>query len=345
MIRFAWLQARTQALIAALVLVAVAIAAAITGVRLAHIYATTVAPCRVRGGCSPAVASFLSHDQAFGTALTDLVLITPALIGIFYGAPLLARELETGTFRLVWTQSITRTRWLATRLALVGLVSVAVAGLLSLTVTWWFRSTDLVSANRLDPSVFGERGIVLVGYAAFAFAVGVLAGAVVRHTLVAMAVTLAAYACARAAVTFWLRPNLFTAAHTTVPVSAAGELGFTATGAGPIGFYANRPNIPNAWVLSSKLVDASGRPAGSAAVSQFIRAHCPAIANPGRNAGGSPTAFRDCTTQLSGTFHLSVTYLPANRYWPLQWSETAIFVGLAALAVAASFWWIHRGVG
>ena len=38
----------------------------------------------------------------------------------FWGAPLVTRELEAGTHRLVWNQSVTRTRWLATKLGLIG---------------------------------------------------------------------------------------------------------------------------------------------------------------------------------------------------------------------------------
>ena len=59
-----------------------------------------------------------------------VVYVLPAIIGLFWGAPLVARELEAGTHRLVWNQSVTRTRWLGTKLAVVGLASVAAAGLL-----------------------------------------------------------------------------------------------------------------------------------------------------------------------------------------------------------------------
>ena len=74
-------------------------------------------------------AGFLSHDKFLRDLLGPLMLAVPALLGIFWGAPLVARELETGTYRLAWTQSVTRTRWLAVKVALVGLASVAVAGL------------------------------------------------------------------------------------------------------------------------------------------------------------------------------------------------------------------------
>ena len=86
------------------------------------------------------------------------MLVVPALIGMFWGAPLIARELETGTYRLAWTQGVTRKRWLAVKLGLVGLASMAVAGLLSLMVTWWSSPLDRVNA---DPfTLFDQRGIV-----------------------------------------------------------------------------------------------------------------------------------------------------------------------------------------
>ena len=85
------------------------------------------------------------------TWLGVLVIVVPGIIGIFWGAPLVARELETGTFRLAWTQSVTRTRWLAVKLAVVGLASMAVAGLLSLMVTWWASPLDRVNVEPVLP--------------------------------------------------------------------------------------------------------------------------------------------------------------------------------------------------
>ena len=110
MIRFTWLQFRAQAVVVAGALALLAIAA----------------------------AGLLHRDD--GTVrlwLGVLVLVAPGLIGMFWGAPLVAREFEEGTFRLAWTQSVTRTRWMAVKLAVVGLASMAAAGLLSLVVTWW----------------------------------------------------------------------------------------------------------------------------------------------------------------------------------------------------------------
>lgn len=104
----------------------------------------------------------------------------PGILGIFWGAPLLAREVETGTFRLAWTQSVTRTRWLAIKLAVIALTSMALAGLLALMLTWWASPIDTVNMNRFAPGVFDQRGIVAIGYAAFAFALGVTAGVLIE---------------------------------------------------------------------------------------------------------------------------------------------------------------------
>jgi hypothetical protein len=74
-----------------------------------------------------------------------------------------AREFETGAFRLAWTQGITRTRWLAIKLGLVGAFSMAAAGLLTLMVTWWSSPFDTATMDRLNPANFHSEGIVPVG--------------------------------------------------------------------------------------------------------------------------------------------------------------------------------------
>lgn len=141
---------------------------------LAHLYGTSVATCQAHGDCPAVTSAFLLNDRALQIALRFPIIVLPGLLGIFWGAALIARELETGTFRFAWTQGITRTRWMAVKLGVAGLASMAVTGLLSLLVTWWSSPLDTVSA---DPfGTFDERGLAPVGYAAFAFALGVTAG-------------------------------------------------------------------------------------------------------------------------------------------------------------------------
>jgi ABC-type transport system involved in multi-copper enzyme maturation permease subunit len=208
MIRFAWLQARTQTAVAVAALAAAAILAAITGPRLLHFYDANVATCQFSTDCASVTTVFLSSYRWMQVAAPAVLLVLPALIGAFWGAPLIARELETGTFRLAWTQSVTRQRWLAVKLGLTGLASMAVAGLLSLILTWWFSPIDRVQRNPLTPAMFGVRGITPIGYAAFAFALGVTAGVLIRRTVPAMAATIVVFTGVRLAFSLWVRPCL-----------------------------------------------------------------------------------------------------------------------------------------
>jgi hypothetical protein len=135
MIRLTWLQARTQTLVAASGLAIAAALLAISGPHLANLSDDIVRGCAVHHDCDVAKDVFLRHDASLRNWLGGLVLAVPGLIGVFWGTPLVARELESGTHRLVWTQSVSRTRWLAVKLGLVGLSAMVTAGLLSLAVT------------------------------------------------------------------------------------------------------------------------------------------------------------------------------------------------------------------
>ena len=193
MIRFTWLRFRAQALVALGALAVLAVVLLVTGIRLADAYDTAVAACKLHNDCAQALELFPSNGYLTASNLLHpLVIAVPCVLGMFWGAPLVAREFETGTYRLAWTQGSTRTRWLAVKLALVGAASMAVAGLLSLIVTWWSGPIAAAQAGaRIDPGIFSESGIAPVGYAAFAFAFGVTAGLLIRRTLPAIAVTLA----------------------------------------------------------------------------------------------------------------------------------------------------------
>jgi ABC-type transport system involved in multi-copper enzyme maturation permease subunit len=129
--------------------------------------------------------------------------VVPPLIGIFWGAPLIARELEAGTHRLVCNQSVTRTRWLATKLAVVGGAAAATVGLLSWAVTAWAHHIDHAKDDRITPLVYGARGIVPIGYAVFAVTLDLTLGMLIRRTVPAMAATLAVYVAAVLSMPWW----------------------------------------------------------------------------------------------------------------------------------------------
>ena len=325
MIRFTWLRFRTQAAVAVGALVILAIVLAVTGVQLAHAYDTTVATCKQRGDCAAVLSAFPSNtDLTLRNLLDALVVAVPGLIGMFWGAPLVARELETGTFRLAWTQGITRTRWLAVKIGLAGLASVLAAGLLSLMVTWWSSPIEKVNMDRITPDIFHASGITPVGYAAFAFSLGVTAGVLIRRTLPAMAITLALFAAIQI-VTPEVRAHLIAPVQTTAPLSIAS---LTATGSSNGGLWVQtQVNIPGAWILSSQIITPSGHPASS---------------EPATAACTNPTVQR-CDSYIEN-LHLrqTVTYQPANRYWALQWCETAIYLALAVILTGLCLWRIRR---
>lgn len=150
MIWLTWRQYRVQTLVALAALAALAIFLVVTGLQMRDLYDSTVAHCR--GDCETARNALVVEYQTLTYYVTSLLLAAPGITGVFWGAPLIARELETGTHRLVWNQSITRGRWILVKLGAVGLIAVAVTGVLSLLVTWWADPIDRVNLDRFTPS-------------------------------------------------------------------------------------------------------------------------------------------------------------------------------------------------
>jgi hypothetical protein len=350
MTRFAWLQSRTQFYTVAVVLVALAVLAAITGAQLAHLYTSLVAHCQ--SGCDFTTNQFLSHDQFLDRAFDILTMVTPALFGIFWGAPLLAREWETGTYRLAWTQSVTRSRWLITKLLLAGGATVVAAAALTLTITWWYTTFHGLDSNQYD--VFDRRDIVPVAYAAFAFAFGALMGGVIRRTVPAMAATLGGFVFARVAAAVWIRPHLVSRVHQVLSLAHAGpdqrvRFGIESHNGSALRLVADGSGPKNSWTLSSHLVTGSGHVPSSAELATFLHQTCPTLGLPpsGPQAGppivkGAPPGAQACFDQAAKTFHLVVTYVPARSYWALQWLETGVFLALAVLAGVGCYWWVTK---
>jgi hypothetical protein len=338
MIWLTWRQFRVQALTAAAALAAFAILLAATGPHLASLYAASgITGCH-GGTCGTAASDFLSR-----LAVTSpypvvyllgigLILVAPAIIGIFWGAPLIARELETRTFTLAWNQSITRTRWLAVKLALTGLAAMAVTEALSLIYGWWAdpigKAIGLLSGGggshpfegRFSSVIFATHGITPLGYAAFAFTLGTAVGALIRRAVPAMAVTLAIFAAAQVAMPLGVRPHLIPPDRTIASIASAGlDVGnLTATVV---------PGQPGAWLISSGAINAAGQPASNLP---------PACIG----SGPKPPDPGQCMESLG--YRETITYEPASRYWPLQGIETGIFGALALALAGFCFWRLGR---
>jgi hypothetical protein len=344
MIRLTLRQFRASALTVYAALAVIAVVLAVTGPRLTHFYDAHIAGCQTTANqCTGALLTFLSFYHAVQASLGPILLVLPALIGIFWGAPLLAHELETGTYRLAWTQSLTRGRWLAVKLGVTGLAAMAAAGLLSLMVTWWFSPIDQVNLNRFTPAMFGERGIVPIGYAAFAFAFGVTAGLLIRRTVPAMATTLVAFFGARVGMTYELRQHLMPPARASSPVELS-----TITGPAPPGLGSPSPAD---WVLSSHTVNAAGQVIGSPDFSFQRGPGGTWLAGVGRcpNIPASTSLSRTlrsnhleqaCIDRLG--IHQELIYQPISRFWAFQGIELAIFLAAALALAGLCYWWVRR---
>jgi ABC-type transport system involved in multi-copper enzyme maturation permease subunit len=355
-----WRQTRMKAASAAVVLAAFAVLLAVTGPLLASLYArSTIGTClgsvddcgafaddflqKLYGSSALATSSVTGTGTYYLLYLLGIaiILVAPAVIGMFWGAPLIASEFEAGTHYLAWNQSITRTRWLAVKLTLTGLAAMAVTEALSLMQTWWATPISLAVArgaccsplamNQFSPLVFAAHGITPLGYAAFAFALGVTAGVLVRRAVPAMALTLAVFAVLQLAMPLWVRPQLFPPDQTVATLSSFDSVDVLIDS----GTFTLIPDgwgsQPEAWVLSNVAVNMAGEPVSA------VPADCMQTMQSGK---ASHPALLDCLT--SHGIRVAVTYQPASRYWAFQWTETAIYVALALALAAYCFWRIRR---
>jgi hypothetical protein len=340
-----WRQFRVPALVIFAVVAAVGIVMAVTGPHLLDLYNADKVNFLDRIGID-GINKFL---YLAGLALAYAA---PPVIGAFWGAPLIARELEAGTHRLVWNQSITRHRWLATKLGLTGLAAMATTGLLSLAVSWWSSPIDravadgtqsgLFNVPRMVPVVFGARGVVPIGYAAFAFALGVAVGLVVRRSVVAIAVTLAAVAAVQILMPLTLRPHLVAPVQTDITITTTNIRGI---GGDPATGRIDRIDVaagaPGDWMLSNHTINAAGQPAG---VLPSWVSEC--LPGPGVAKGSpesSPQSVKVCFTRLADEgYRQRVTSQPASHFWALQWRETGILLAVALLLTGFCFWRIRR---
>lgn len=269
----------------------------------------------VRQSCAGAPGpQCLTESINFGSQFTTifevfqgLLLALPGLAGIFIGAPLLAREFEQGTARLVWTQGITRRRWFAMKLGVILVVAAAVASVLGAVGSVMTGTPGGIFDSRW--SSFDLQGLVLVAYVIFGIALGAAAGAIIRRTVPAMAVTLVAFIAIRVAVYNWIRPNLLP----------------------PLSWDTSNlaPNLGDSWYLGQRAVDLSGHPVSDQYYQQLLA-----------NAGVLPGSLADYM-RAHGVVVLQL-YQPEGRFWLFQSMEAALFLILAVALIGLAVWAIRR---
>lgn len=327
----AWRQLRGSAGAACAALLLLAILLAITGPALAHLATTAGHDFLSQAQGNPA-------DAALYDAGWVAVLAAPPLIGAFWGAPLISAELAAGTHRLAWNQTVSRTRWLVTKLAVCGAVAMAAAGLLSLAVGWWASPIDSAldaTATSFSPAglwfprlaeeTFAARGVVPVGYAAFAFMLGVTLGLLLRRLLPAMALTGVGYIAVQVVMNMWVRPALLAPEHLVMRINGGFNIG-------RLGRIITNVPEPGAWITSEQLTDNAGHPVPM-----------PSWATP-RDCFGNGAAARACLARMHGMYRVVVSYQPAGRFWILQSWELGIYLALAVALAAFCVYWIRERV-
>ena len=267
------------------------------------VYALVAAACVWLAVTGPALARLARRNQDVYDLLTSndrllfnggiaVLAVAPAIIGIFWGSPLVARELETGTYRLAWNQSVTRTHWLAAKLGFSVLATAVAVGILTTAISWWAHPIDGATgsqhgslASRLTPISFAMRGIVPVGYAVFALLLGTLIGLILRRSVPAMALTLAIYVLVQIAVPLWVRPHLVPPTSASMVISRATLDGISTDGSGTftITTHADRGD----WILTNQTVDAHGRAAELPSWFSACLPPPPSAGQPGGKGGGS----------------------------------------------------------
>jgi ABC-2 family transporter protein len=295
----------------------------ITGMQIHHAYAA-VAACRPAGSavCKQVAGNFLNNYAPGVGPVLGLLQVIPALIGAFVAAPVLARELETGTFRYAWTQGFGRARWTAAKLAPLATAVAATAVAFSVLVSWYIQPLWGAGDDNgpLYPTIFDLRGVAFAAWTVAAFAIGALAGVLIRRVIPAMFATFAVYA----GVAFLT--GVFLRGHYEPPL------------------VSTNPNFnTRAWVIS-QFWTRGGQPASLSAINQTfapidIRAVTLGLWQPGP---ATPAGINPAQYLVQHGYQQLTTYQPDSRYWPFQWIEGGWLLALSLLLIAATVWLVRR---
>ena len=319
-----WRQHRVALTGLVVALAAIATYTWIVGLQLHHAYAAELA-CHPAG--SDACLQLTSGFNSVGGFLTNgwILQLVPALIGAFVGAPVLAREMETGSYRYAWTQGFGRWRWALAKLVGLAVVVTAAAGAISVLFSWYYQpyfgadnqARSLSELTSLAPSLFDLRGVAFGAWTLAAFAIGALAGMLIRKVVPAIVVTLVAYAGLAIATGAWLR------AHYFAPI------------------VTRSLNVPSSvWIVSQNWTK------GDQTVSQTVLYQVlqGAPAQVAGKGGGGPNLHALVAWQyLVQHGYIQVTsYQPAARFWAFQWVEAGWLLGLSVLLIAFTVWLVRR---
>jgi len=307
MIWVAWRQQRPATVAAAILLAVAGSVLLVSGWQVTSLARDSgLAACVASGGdCQVLAEAFASRYGPILEPVSALGALLPVALGLLFGGPLLAREFEQGTHRLAWTQSVTRGRWLAARLAMAAGVLVVVAAVAAGLLTWWWGRFDQL---QISSRAALERGsLVPVATAVLAFCIATAAGAITRRVMAALAASLLAVLVVAAALSLaaqhWLPPQPLTITY-------------------PAGQPSPRADLHD-QVLSSGYRDRAGRDLSAQTVDRL----CP---------GTAGQALDRCLA-ASGIRRVD-RYQPASRAWQLALAQSALYLVVAALFLVLAWW-------
>jgi hypothetical protein len=298
----------------AALVIALGVLLIVNGLALHQAYQAGLATCRASGSCGDLQAQ-LFRKEGTVVQVINLMIAAPLVIGMFLGAPLVARDLEQHTSKLIWTQAVTPRRWFLAKIGWLGLIATITSATIAALVTWWSGPLNALGRQQFWPGQFDIQGIVPAAYALFAFALGVTAGLLARRTVTALGVTVGVFVTFRELITTYLRPRYLP--PTTAALPPGPHTAFAAQGNWTLG---QRLSIPvsagggHGRVLPQQLVDTGCH------ASHFA---CLAAA------------------EVRQVF----TFQPATRFWAFQGIEAALYLALAAMLVALSMMRLRRVEG
>ncbi len=324
-----WRQRRGALITAVIVLAVISLYLLIMGLRIRSGYAA-VTRCHPVSSTSCQMLTYafgqnyyqnygasMIHDIGDPPGVSALLLVVPVLLGVFTGAPLLARELENGTFKFAWTQGCGRLRWALAELALPAIALTAGAGALTVVFSWYMRpfTAQGLGKNAIQPLEFPDHGVAFAAWTLAAFAIGAFAGVAIRRTVPAVAAAIASWGGLALATAVFLRPNY--------------ETPLLATGGAP---HNGPARLGTSWVLSSWTTGPGGRQVSAATLNNLVP---PAIQN-----SAQANAYPDWLTRHGYTQWWS--YQPLSRYGHFQLIEGSWLLVLSLVLIAATIWIIRR---
>jgi hypothetical protein len=206
-----WRQHRSAAFGCLAVLAGLAIYAILVGSSMRTAFGhDNLASCLARSQGADCSGPVMAFTNEFGSevniAFWSVALIVPGLIGVLVGAPLIARELEFGTWRLAWSQSVSRARWLTVKLALVTGGLIVLGAAMTAVITWYRAPMDRLT-GRLQHNIFDFEGLVPTAYILCAFGFAVLAGLLIRRSIPAMIAAFIPWLAIRLVIEFLFRSS------------------------------------------------------------------------------------------------------------------------------------------